>query len=78
MASEQVLTLAVRRYVIAGDRPFQDVMDAIYAGMSRPAARRRDPGRLRQRQLGAGTLAPSVRYYPCRCFKGWVGRWRGW
>ena len=31
MASKQVLTLAVRRYVIAGDRPFQDVMDAIYA-----------------------------------------------
>ena len=36
MASEQVLTLAVRRYVIVGDRPFQDVMDAIYAGISRP------------------------------------------
>ena len=36
MTSEQVLTLAVRRYVIAGDRPFQDVMDAIYAGISRP------------------------------------------
>jgi hypothetical protein len=34
MTSEQVLTLAVRRYVIAGDRPFQDVMDAIYAGIS--------------------------------------------
>jgi Domain of unknown function DUF302 len=36
MASEQVLTLAVRRHVIVGDRPFQDVMDAIYAGISRP------------------------------------------
>src|ERR1700733_7052967 len=36
MTSEQVLTLTVRRYVIAGDRPLQDVMDAIYAGISRP------------------------------------------
>jgi DNA-binding MarR family transcriptional regulator len=36
MASEQVLTLAVRRHVIVGDRPFQDVMDAIYAGISQP------------------------------------------
>jgi uncharacterized protein (DUF302 family) len=36
MTSEQVLTLAVRRYVIAGDRPFQDVMDAIHTGISRP------------------------------------------
>jgi hypothetical protein len=36
MTSEQVLTLAVRRYVIVGSRPFQDVMDAIYAGISRP------------------------------------------
>jgi hypothetical protein len=36
MTSEQVLTLAVRRHVIVGDRPFQDVMDAIYAGISRP------------------------------------------
>ena len=25
MTSEQVLTLAVRRYVIAGDRPFQEL-----------------------------------------------------
>jgi uncharacterized protein (DUF302 family) len=36
MTSEQVLTLAVRRHVIVGDRPFQDVMDAIYTGISRP------------------------------------------
>jgi uncharacterized protein (DUF302 family) len=36
MTSEQVLTLAVRRYVIVSDRPFQDVMDAIYTGISRP------------------------------------------
>src|ERR1700684_4569849 len=36
MTSEQVLTLTVRRYVIAGDRPLQDVMDAFYAGISGP------------------------------------------
>jgi hypothetical protein len=36
MTSEQVLTLAVRRHVIIGDRPFHDVMDAIYTGISRP------------------------------------------
>jgi hypothetical protein len=36
MSSEQVLNIALRRYVISSDRPFPDVMAAIYAGISRP------------------------------------------
>jgi Domain of unknown function DUF302 len=36
MASEQVLTVEVRRYVIVSDRPFPDVMAAIYTGIGRP------------------------------------------
>jgi uncharacterized protein (DUF302 family) len=36
MASEQVLTVEVRRHVIVSDRPFPDVMAAIYTGISRP------------------------------------------
>ncbi len=36
MTSEQVLTLAVRRHVIVSDRPFQDVLDTIHGGISRP------------------------------------------
>jgi hypothetical protein len=36
MASEQVLTVEVRRHVIVSDRPFPDVMDAIWTGISRP------------------------------------------
>jgi hypothetical protein len=31
-----VLDIALRRYVITSDRPFPDVMDAIYTGISRP------------------------------------------
>ena len=49
MTSEQVLSLAVRRHVIVGARPFQDVMDAIY-----PATRRPDLAGL-VRQLAVAT-----------------------
>ena len=36
MASEQVLDVAVRRHVLTSERPFADVMDGIFAGISRP------------------------------------------
>ena len=36
MASEQVLDVAVRRHVFTSERPFQVVLDGIYAGISQP------------------------------------------
>ncbi len=36
MASEQVLDVVVRRHVFDSDRPFQDVLDGIFGGISRP------------------------------------------
>ena len=36
MASEQVLDIAVRRHVLTSERPFQAVLDGIYAGISQP------------------------------------------
>jgi hypothetical protein len=36
VASEQVLDIPVRRYVLTSDRPFQVVLDGIYAGISQP------------------------------------------
>jgi hypothetical protein len=36
MTSEQVLTVAVRRHVIDSDRSLGQVLDGIYAGISRP------------------------------------------
>jgi hypothetical protein len=36
MASEQVLDVAVRRYVFTSDRPFPAVLDGIFGGISRP------------------------------------------
>jgi hypothetical protein len=36
MATEQVLTVEVRRHVIVSDRPFPDVMETIWTGISRP------------------------------------------
>ena len=36
MASEQVLDIPVRRHVLTSERPFQVVLDGIYAGISQP------------------------------------------
>jgi len=36
MASEQVLDVAVRRHVLISERPFPDVLDGIFAGISQP------------------------------------------
>lgn len=36
MASEDVVEVVVRRHVIDTERPFGDVLDGIYAGISRP------------------------------------------
>ena len=36
MASEQVLDIPVRRHVLTSERPFQDVLDGIYGGISQP------------------------------------------
>ncbi len=36
MASEQVLDIPVRRHVFTSERPFQVVLDGIYAGLSQP------------------------------------------
>lgn len=36
MASEQVLDIAVRRHVFPSERPFQVVLDGIYARISQP------------------------------------------
>jgi hypothetical protein len=36
VVSEQVLDIAVRRHVFTGERPFQVVLDGIYAGISQP------------------------------------------
>jgi Domain of unknown function DUF302 len=36
MASEQVLDVAVRRHVFTSERPFQDVLDGIFGGISQP------------------------------------------
>ena len=36
MASEQILDIPVRRHVLTSDRPFQVVLDGIYAGISQP------------------------------------------
>jgi hypothetical protein len=36
VASEQVLDIPVRRHVLTSDRPFQVVLDGIYAGISEP------------------------------------------
>jgi hypothetical protein len=36
VASEQVLDIPVRRHVLTSDRPFQVVLDGIYAGISQP------------------------------------------
>ncbi len=36
MASQQVLDIPVRRHVLTSERPFQVVLDAIYAGISQP------------------------------------------
>ncbi len=36
MASEQVLQVSVRRHVLDSDRPFSDVLDGVYGGISQP------------------------------------------
>ena len=36
MASEQVLDIPLRRYVLTSERPFQVVLDGIYTGISQP------------------------------------------
>ncbi len=36
MASEQALDVPVRRHVLTSDRPFQEVLDDIYGGISQP------------------------------------------
>ena len=36
MASEQALDVSVRRHVLTSDRPFQEVLDDIYGGISQP------------------------------------------
>ncbi|HME67017.1 MAG TPA: hypothetical protein VKG61_19175, partial [Streptosporangiaceae bacterium] len=36
MASEHVLDVPVRRHVLTSERPFQVVLDGIYAGVSQP------------------------------------------
>jgi hypothetical protein len=36
LASEDILEVRVRRHVFASERPFSDVMDGIYAGISQP------------------------------------------
>jgi len=36
MASEQVLDVAVRRHIFTSERPFQDVLDGIFGGISQP------------------------------------------
>jgi uncharacterized protein (DUF302 family) len=36
MASEQVLDVAVRRHVFTSERPFQNVLDGIFGGISQP------------------------------------------
>jgi hypothetical protein len=36
VASEQVLDIPLRRHVLTSERPFQVVLDAIYAGISQP------------------------------------------
>jgi hypothetical protein len=36
VASEQVLDIPVRRHVLTSERPFQVVLDGIYAGISQP------------------------------------------
>ena len=39
MASEQVLDVAVRRHVFTSERPFRDVLDGIFGGISQPDIR---------------------------------------
>ena len=51
MASEQVLDVPVRRHVLTSERPFEDVLDGIYDGISQP-----DVGAL------FATLAASTSY----------------
>lgn len=36
MATENIVDVAIRRHVIQTDRPFADVLDGIYGGISRP------------------------------------------
>ena len=36
MASEQVVDVPIRRHVMTSERPFQDVLDGIYDGISQP------------------------------------------
>ncbi len=36
MASEQVLDVVLRRHMFTSDRPFQAVLDGIFAGISQP------------------------------------------
>jgi hypothetical protein len=36
VASEQALDVPVRRHVLTSDRPFQEVLDGIYGGISQP------------------------------------------
>jgi uncharacterized protein (DUF302 family) len=36
MASEQVLDVAVRRHIFTSERPFPDVLDGIFGGISQP------------------------------------------
>jgi uncharacterized protein (DUF302 family) len=36
MASEQLLDVAVRRHIFTSERPFADVLDGIFAGISQP------------------------------------------
>jgi hypothetical protein len=36
VASEQLLDIPVRRHVLTSERPFQDVLDGIYGGISQP------------------------------------------
>jgi hypothetical protein len=40
VASEQVLDIHVRRHVFTSERPFQTVLDGIYAGISGDWSRR--------------------------------------
>jgi hypothetical protein len=49
MASEEVVEVAVRRYVFTGSQPFSAVLDGIFSGISQP-----DIGQLFSK-LGAST-----------------------
>jgi hypothetical protein len=36
LAAEEVLEVPVRRYVFTSERPFAEILDGIYGGISRP------------------------------------------